>query len=170
MENQDRRIRKDAFEGLYSVYEQFSNTLAAAFSSNVKQAVFYAKAKKYASSREYYLADNEVPELVYDNLVKAVRENIVKLHEYTRVRKDVLGVDELHMYDLYVPMVAAADRRYTYEEAKSIVLEGLAPLGEEYLSLLKQGFDSRWIDVYENEGKRSGAYSWGPTAAIPMCC
>ena len=167
MENQDRRIRKDAFEGLYSVYEQFSNTLAAAFSSNVKQAVFYAKAKKYASSREYYLADNEVPELVYDNLVKAVRENIVKLHEYTRVRKDVLGVDELHMYDLYVPMVAAADRRYTYEEAKSIVLEGLAPLGEEYLSLLKQGFDSRWIDVYENEGKRSGAYSWGVYGTHP---
>ena len=167
MENQDRRIRKDAFEGLYSVYEQFSNTLAAAFSSNVKQAVFYAKAKKYASSREYYLADNEVPELVYDNLVKAVRENIVKLHEYTRVRKDVLGVDELHMYDLYVPMVAAADRRYTYEEAKSIVLEGLAPLGEEYLSLLKQGFDSRWIDVYENEGKRSGAYSWGAYGSHP---
>lgn len=167
MENQDRRIRKDAFEGLYSVYEQFSNTLAAAFSSNVKQAVFYAKAKKYASSREYYLADNEVPELVYDNLMKAVRENIVKLHEYTRVRKDVLGVDELHMYDLYVPMVAAADRRYTYEEAKSIVLEGLAPLGEEYLSLLKQGFDSRWIDVYENEGKRSGAYSWGTYGSHP---
>ena len=167
MENQDRRIRKDAFEGLYSVYEQFSNTLAAAFSSNVKQAVFYAKAKKYASSREYYLADNEVPELVYDNLVKAVRENIVKLHEYTRVRKDVLGVDELHMYDLYVPMVAAADRRYTYEEAKSIVLEGLAPLGEDYLSLLKQGFDSRWIDVYENEGKRSGAYSWGTYGSHP---
>ena len=167
MENQDRRIRKDAFEGVYSVYEQFSNTLAAAFSSNVKQAVFYAKAKKYASSREYYLADNEVPELVYDNLVKAVRENIVKLHEYTRVRKDVLGVDELHMYDLYVPMVAAADRRYTYEEAKSIVLEGLAPLGEEYLSLLKQGFDSRWIDVYENEGKRSGAYSWGTYGSHP---
>ncbi len=167
MEIQDRRIRKDAFEGLYSVYEQFSNTLAAAFSSNVKQAVFYAKAKKYASSREYYLADNEVPELVYDNLVKAVRENIMKLHEYTRVRKDVLGVDELHMYDLYVPMVAAADRRYTYEEAKSIVLEGLAPLGEEYLSLLKQGFDSRWIDVYENEGKRSGAYSWGTYGSHP---
>ena len=167
MENQDRRIRKDAFEGLYSVYEQFSNTLAAAFSSNVKQAVFYAKAKKYASSREYYLADNEVPELVYDNLVKAVRENIVKLHEYIRARKDVLGVDELHMYDLYVPMVAAADRRYTYEEAKSIVLEGLAPLGEEYLSLLKQGFDSRWIDVYENEGKRSGAYSWGTYGSHP---
>ena len=167
MENQDRRIRKDAFEGLYSVYEQFSNTLAAAFSSNVKQAVFYAKAKKYASSREYYLADNEVPELVYDNLVKAVRENITKLHEYTRVRGDVLGVDELHMYDLYVPMVAAADRHYTYEEAKAIVLEGLEPLGEEYLSLLRQGFDNRWIDVYENEGKRSGAYSWGTYGSHP---
>ncbi len=167
MENQDRRIRKDAFEGLYSVYEQFSNTLAAAFSSNVKQAVFYAKAKKYASSREYYLADNEVPELVYDNLVKAVRENITKLHEYIRVRGDVLGVDELHMYDLYVPMVAAADRHYTYEEAKAIVLEGLEPLGEEYLSLLRQGFDNRWIDVYENEGKRSGAYSWGAYGSHP---
>ena len=167
MENQDRRIRKDAFEGLYSVYEQFSNTLTAAFSSNVKQAVFYAKAKKYASSREYYLADNEVPELVYDNLVKAVRENITKLHEYTRVRGDVLGVDELHMYDLYVPMVAAADRHYTYEEAKAIVLEGLEPLGEEYLSLLRQGFDNRWIDVYENEGKRSGAYSWGTYGSHP---
>lgn len=138
----------------------------------MKQAVFYAKGKEVCSSREYYLADNEVPELVYDNLVKAaVRENIVKLHEYTRVRKeDVLGVDELHMYDLYVPMVAAADRRYTYEEAKSCA--GGPVAGEEYLSLLKQGFDSRWIDVYENEGKRSAAalIPGGPTAAIPMCC
>lgn len=94
----------------------------------------------------------------------------MKLHEYTRVRKDVLGVDELHMYDLYVPMVAAADRRYTYEEAKSIVLEGLAPLGEEYLSLLKQGFDSRWIDVYEMKASAAALIPGGPTAAIPMCC
>ena len=159
MENQDRRIRKDAFEGLYSVYEQFSNTLAAAFSSNVKQAVFYAKAKKYASSREYYLADNEVPELVYDNLVKAVRENIVKLHEYTRVRKDVLGVDELHMYDLYVPLTEDYEKTYTYKEAQELILKALKPLGEEYLNLLRTGFENRWIDVYENEGKRSGAYS-----------
>lgn len=167
MENQDRRIREDAFKGLYSVYEQFSNTLAAAFSSNVKQAVFYAKAKKYASSREYYLSENEVPELVYDNLVRAVRDHISGLHRYTRLRKDVLGVEELHMYDLYVPMVAKADRHYTFEEAKAMVLKGLAPLGEEYLSLLREGFDSRWIDVYENEGKRSGAYSWGTYGSHP---
>jgi len=167
MENKDRRIRKDAFEGLYSVYAQYSNTLAAAFSSNVKQAVFYAKAKKYESSRQYYLAENEVPELVYDNLVQAVRKNLPKLHRYTALRKKRLGVDELHMYDLYVPMVSEVDRHYTYEEAKAIVKEGLAPLGEEYLSVLQEGFDNRWIDVYENEGKRSGAYSWGTYGSHP---
>lgn len=167
LENQNRRIRRDAFEGLYQVYAQFSNTLAAAFSSNVKQAVFYARAKKYASSRQYYLADNEVPEQVYDNLVKAVRNNLPGLHQYARVRRKVLGLDELHMYDLYVPMVGEADRKYTFEEAKEMVLEGLEPMGEEYLSLLKKGFEERWIDVYENEGKRSGAYSWGTYGCHP---
>lgn len=167
MEDQDRRVRKDAFSSLYSVYEQFSNTLAAAFASNVKQAVFYARARKYASSREYYLSGNEVPEEVYDHLIAAVRRNLSKLHQYTRVRKKVLGVEKLHMYDLYVPLVAEADRRYTYEEAKEIVLAGLAPLGEEYVSLLKKGFEERWVDVYENEGKRSGAYSWGTYGVHP---
>ncbi|MCC8025576.1 MAG: oligoendopeptidase F [Clostridium sp.] len=167
MENQDRRIRRDAFEGLYRVYEQYSNTLAAAFSANIKQAVFYAKARKYDSSRQYYLAENEVPETVYDNLIRAVRDSLPLLHKYAAVRKKVLGVDELHMYDLYVPMVAAADRRYTFEEAKEIVKEGLAPMGEEYLQLLQEGFDNRWIDVYENQGKRSGAYSWGAYGSHP---
>jgi oligoendopeptidase F len=167
MEKQDRRVRREAFEGLYSVYRQFSNTLAAAFSANVKQAVFYAKAKKYQSVRQYYLAGNEVPEEVYDNLVATVRGHLAKLHRYTSVRKKVLGVEELHMYDLYVPLVGEADRRYSFEEAKAMVLEGLAPMGEEYLSLLKEGFDNRWIDVYENEGKRSGAYSWGSYGTHP---
>jgi oligoendopeptidase F len=167
LENQDRRVRKDAFEALYSVYKQFSNTLAASYTANVKQAAFYAKAKKYHSSREYHLSQNEVPEQVYDNLVEAVRANLAKLHRYTTLRRKVLGVDELHMYDLHVPMVASFDRRYTFEEAKAIVLEGLAPLGEEYLSILKEGFDNRWIDVYENEGKRSGAYSWGVYGTHP---
>ena len=125
------------------------------------------RARKYASSREYYLSGNEVPEAVYDHLVDAVRRNLSKLHQYTRVRKKVLGVEKLHMYDLYVPLVAEADRRYTYEEAKEIVLEGLAPLGEEYVSLLKKGFEERWVDVYENEGKRSGAYSWGTYGVHP---
>ncbi len=167
MEHKDRRIRRDAFLGLYSVYRQFRNTLAADFSANVKQAVFYAKARNYASSRQHSLAENEVPELVYDNLVAAVRKNLPLLHRYVRVRKETLGLDDIHMYDLYVPMVAEFDRTYTYEEAKAIVTEGLAPLGEEYGKILREGFENRWVDVYENEGKRSGAYSWGVYGSHP---
>ena len=167
MEHKDCRIRRDAFLGLYSVYRQFRNTLAAAFSANVKQAVFYAKARNYASSRQHSLAENEVPELVYDNLVAAVRKNLPLLHRYVRVRKETLGLDDIHMYDLYVPMVAEFDRTYTYEEAKAIVTEGLAPLGEEYGKILRAGFENRWVDVYENEGKRSGAYSWGVYGSHP---
>ncbi|MSS11574.1 oligoendopeptidase F [Clostridium sp. WB02_MRS01] len=161
MEKQDRRVRKSAFEALYSVYGQFSNTLAATFSSNVKQAAFYAKARNYPSARAHSLGENEIPEEVYDNLLKAVHEELPSLHGYVSIRKKALGVDELHMYDLYVPMVSREERKYTFEEAKSMVLEGLKPLGEDYLSLLREGFTNRWIDVYENEGKRSGAYSWG---------
>ena len=167
MEHKDRRIRRDAFLGLYSVYRQFRNTLAADFSANVKQAVFYAKARNYASSRQHSLAENEVPELVYDNLVAAVRKNLPLLHRYVRVRKETLGLDDIHMYDLYVPMVAEFDRTYTYEEAKAIVTEGLAPLGEEYGKILREGFENRWVDVYGNEGKRSGAYSWGVYGSHP---
>ena len=167
MEHKDRRIRRDAFLGLYSVYRQFRNTLAAAFSANVKQAVFYAKARNYASSRQHSLAENEVPELVYDNLVAAVRKNLPLLHRYVKVRKETLGLNDIHMYDLYVPMVAEFDRTYTYEEAKAIVTEGLAPLGEEYGKILREGFENRWVDVYENEGKRSGAYSWGVYGSHP---
>lgn len=167
LESTDRRVRKDAFEGLYNVYKQFTNTLAASFSANVKQAIFYAKAKKYTSSRQHSLAGNEVPEQVYDNLVAAVRENLPKMHRYASLRKKILGLDELHMYDLYVPMVSSFDKNYTFEEAKQIVKEGLVPLGEEYLSILQEGFDNRWIDVYENEGKRSGAYSWGAYGTHP---
>jgi len=161
MEKQDIRVRKSAFEALYSVYGQFSNTLAATFSSNVKQAAFYAKARNYPSARAHSLGENEIPEEVYDNLIKAVHEELPSLHGYVSIRKKALGVDELHMYDLYVPMVSREERKYTFEEAKSMVLEGLKPLGEDYLSLLREGFTNRWIDVYENEGKRSGAYSWG---------
>lgn len=167
MESSDRRVREAAFKGLYGSYGQFKNTLAAAFSANVKQAAFYAKARHYLSSRAYMLAENEIPEAVYDNLIEAVHNRLSLLHRYTALRKKALGVTELHMYDLYVPMVSEADRHFTYEEAKKAVTEGLAPLGERYLSLLNEGFDSRWIDVYENEGKRSGAYSWGAYGIHP---
>ena len=167
LEDQNREIRKEAFENLYSVYKQFSNTLSAAFATNVKQAVFYAKARNYASSRQASLSGNEVPETVYDNLVASVRKNLPLLHRYASLRKKIMGLDELHMYDLYVPVVAEADRHYTFEEAKNIVRTGLAPMGEEYLGLLQEGFENRWIDVYENEGKRSGAYSWGVYGCHP---
>ncbi len=161
MEKQNREVRKSAFEALYSVYKQFGNTLAATFSSNVKQAAFYAASRNYPSSRAHSLSENEIPEDVYDNLIKAVHEDISYLHEYVSIRKEALKVEDLHMYDLYVPIVSAKEKKITFEEAKAMVLEGLKPLGEEYLSLLREGFENRWIDVYENEGKRSGAYSWG---------
>ena len=167
MENQDRRIRRDAFLSLYSAYAQFSNTLAANFASNAKQAVFYARARSYASSRQYYLGENEVPETVYDNLLEAVHRRLGGMHRYAALRKKALGLDELHMYDLYVPLVKEADRQYSFEEAKAMVREGLKPLGEEYGAILEEGFNSRWIDVYENEGKRSGAYSWGAYGSHP---
>lgn len=167
MEKTDRSVRKSAFEALYQVYKQFGNTLAATYFSNVKQATFYAHARKYPSSRVLALSENEIPESVYDNLLEAVHEGLPYLHEYVSLRKKALGEKELHMYDLYVPMVSAGEHKYTFEEAKTMVLEGLKPLGEEYLSLLRDGFDHRWIDVYENEGKRSGAYSWGVYGTHP---
>ena len=142
LEDQNREIRKEAFENLYSVYKQFSNTLSAAFATNVKQAVFYAKARNYDSSRQASLSGNEVPETVYDNLVASVRKNLPLLHRYASLRKKIMGLDELHMYDLYVPVVAEADRHYTFEEAKNIVRTGLAPMGEEYLDLLQEGFET----------------------------
>lgn len=161
MEKQNREVRKSAFEALYSVYKQFGNTLAATFASNVKRAAFYASARNYPSARAHSLSENEIPEEVYDHLIEAVHEGISYLHEYVSIRKEALGAEDLHMYDLYVPMVSAKEKKITFEEAKAMVLEGLKPLGEEYLSLLREGFENRWIDVYENEGKRSGAYSWG---------
>lgn len=167
LENPDRAVRRAAFESLYSVYGQFSNTLAATFAANAKQAAFYASARNYPSSRAYYLAENEIPESVYDNLIETIHEGLPLLHEYVKVRKEALGLDELHMYDLYVPMVSGSDKKIPYEEAKAMVKEGLQPLGSEYISLLEEGFKNRWIDVYENEGKRSGAYSWGVYGSHP---
>lgn len=167
LENEDRRVRRDAFLGLYGVYRQFSNTLAATYAAEVKQALYYAKARHYSSSRAHSLAENEVPEAVYDQLLSAVRDRLPLLHRYVKIRKKALGLSELHMYDLYTPMVDGVKKTYSFDEAKAMVLEGLKPLGEEYLGLLREGFSGRWIDVYENEGKRSGAYSWGVYGTHP---
>ena len=167
LESKDRRVREDAFHAVYETYEKYKNTLASTFSANVKQELFKANCRKYDSSLAMALDDSNVPISVYTNLIDVVHENLPLLHKYVSLRKKVLGVDELHMYDLYVPMVADVDMQVPYEKAKDMVKEGLVPLGEEYQNILTEGFTNRWIDVYENEGKRSGAYSWGAYGTHP---
>ncbi|MCI8626624.1 MAG: oligoendopeptidase F [Lachnospiraceae bacterium] len=167
-ESGDRRVRKDAFEGLYHTYDQYKNTLAAAYSGQVKQLMFLAKARNYASTLEAAVDRNNVSPTVYHNLVEVINENMDKMHHYVRLRKQCLGVDELHMYDVYVPMISEVTKEIPFEEAKKTVLTALAPLGERYISLLKEGFEHRWLDVYENEGKRSGAYSAGAYGVHPF--
>ncbi|MDD2958917.1 MAG: oligoendopeptidase F [Lachnospiraceae bacterium] len=160
-EHKDRRIRKDAFQSFYRSYERMGNTIAAIMDANVRQAGFYAKERHYASTLEAALDDSQIPTAVYHQLIAAVEARLPVMHQYVELRKELLGVEELHMYDVYVPMTADVSREYSFEEAKTIVLEGLRPLGEDYIQLLQEGFDQRWIDVYPNEGKRTGAYSWG---------
>ena len=163
----DRNVRIAAFKSMYKACGQFKNTLAATYSTNAKKASFYAKTRKYAGSLEASLEPNSIPVAVYDNLIDAIHTHLPKMYKYVSLRKKALGVDELHMYDVYVPMIADADKKISYEEAKATVLEALAPMGEDYLAILKEGFENRWIDVYENEGKKSGAYSWGPYGTHP---
>ncbi len=167
LQSRDRGVRKEAFQALYGEYEKYRNTLAAAYRANVKQEVFYGKVRRYKSDLEAALDRSHIPVAVYDNLIDAVHEALPGLHRYVELRRRLLGVEELHMYDLYVPMVADAGRKIPFDEAKQMVLEGLKPLGEEYGRLLKEGFSSRWIDIYENQGKRSGAYSWGAYGTHP---
>lgn len=161
MESDDRRVRKDTFDALYSTYSKQKNTLAALLNANVKANVFSARVRKYGSAREESLFADNVPVEVYDNLIKAMHDNMNLMHRYVRLRKKLMGVDELHMYDLYVPMIKEEKTEITFEEAKKTVKEGLRVLGETYAADLEKGLNSGWIDVYENEGKRSGAYSWG---------
>lgn len=161
MENDNRRVRKAAFEGLYSVYQQFQNTAAAMLNAQIKQLQFTAKIRHYESTLEAALNLTNVPVLVYYNLIEAVSDRVTAMHDYVSLRKKVLKVDELHMYDLYTPMIPNMNEKVSYEEAKDTILKALAPLGKDYISVLKHGFEHRWVDVYENEGKRSGAYSAG---------
>ncbi|WP_440705691.1 oligoendopeptidase F [Heyndrickxia oleronia] len=167
LESADQRVRKEAFEKLYETYGNFKNTFASTLGGQVKRDNFNAKVRNYQSAREAALSNNNIPESVYDNLVNTVNKNLHLLHKYVKLRKKVLGVDELHMYDLYTPLVKDVEMKVTYEEAKEMVLKGLAPLGEEYQDILKEGFDNRWVDVVENKGKRSGAYSSGAYGTNP---
>ena len=164
----DRRVRKEAFEGMHTTFLKQRNTIATTLSSQVKGHIFYTRQRGYASSRERALAQYNIPVSVYDNLVETVGEHIYLLNRYMKLRKRLLRLDELHMYDLYVPMVEERADEISYEEAREIVQAALAPLGEDYGEILKRAFKQRWIDVYETPGKRSGAYSGGGYATHPF--
>lgn len=167
LESADARVRRDAFKAVYKKYGEFKNTFASTLSGNVKKDNFNARVRKYDSARHAALSANNIPESVYDNLVNTVNDNLHLLHRYIKLRKKVLGLDELHMYDLYTPLVKDVKMEIKYEEAKELVIKGLAPLGEDYAKVLKEGFENRWVDVHENKGKRSGAYSSGAYGTNP---
>lgn len=167
MESRDRRVRREAFASLYGSYRKLKNTLAATLSSSVKRDVFYARVRKHPSALEASLfADNIAPE-VYENLIQTVRRNLGTMHRYIALRKKMLGLDELHMYDLYTPVVKDVQWEIPYPKAVELVREGLAPLGDSYGETMAHGFDSGWVDIYENKGKTAGAYSWGPYGVHP---
>lgn len=167
LKNRDRRVRKDAFHAIYGAYEAHKNTLAATMDANTMSQRFFASARKYTSSRAMALDGAHIPEQVYDELIEAVHEGLPLMYRYMQIRKQVMAVDELHMYDVYVPLTKSFEKKYTFEEAKTLVKDALSVMGEEYVSLLQEGFDNGWIDVCENEGKRSGAYSWGSYDSHP---
>ena len=167
LESANRKVRENTFKKYYSTYKQFLNTYASLYNGQVKQQIFYAKARKYESTLVASVDANNVSPVVYHNLVDTVNKNLDKLHRYVGLRKKCLGVDELHMYDIYTPMVSGVAKKIPFEEAKETVLKALAPLGEDYVAKVKEGFESRWIDVYENQGKVSGAYSAGAYGTHP---
>ncbi|KWU59450.1 oligoendopeptidase F [Priestia megaterium] len=167
LESSDRRVREEAFKAVYETYGKFKNTFASTLSGTVKKDNFSARVRHYNSARHSALSTNNIPEEVYDNLVKTVNDNLHLLHRYIDLRKKVLGIEELHMYDLYTPLVKDVKMEVTYEEAKDYILKGLKPLGEDYRNVLKEGFENRWVDVHENKGKRSGAYSSGTYGTNP---
>lgn len=168
MNGGDRGKREEAFKLYYGAYNKIINTLATTYFGNVKKDIFYKNIRGYDSCLQMALFEEDVERSVYDNLVKAVNDSAPLMHRYMQVRKQVLGYDEMHMYDIYPSLVEDADLKLTYEEAYELVLKGLSPLGEEYLSLLKKGRDERWIDVCETNGKRSGAYSIGVYGTHPF--
>jgi len=167
MESADREVRKNAFQTLYAKYKEYRNTLAATYTAGLKKAKFYAKARKYNSSLEHALDNSNIPTAVYDSLIESVHAYLPSMYRYVALRKKVLQVEELHMYDVYAKLTKDVKMHVEYGEAKKLVLEGLSVMGEEYTGLLQEGFANGWVDVYENQGKRSGAYSWGAYGTHP---
>lgn len=167
LESKNRDVRKAAFEAMYSVYGDFRNTFASTLAGNVKKDNVYARVRQYASAREAAMSNNFIPENVYDQLISTIHEHLPVLHRYIALRKKVLGVEELHMYDLFTPLVQEVDMKMSYEEAKEIFVKSIEPMGEEYQGIVKNGLENRWVDVKENKGKRSGAYSSGTYGTNP---
>lgn len=167
LESTDRRVRKDTFEGFYSVYKQFENSLAQVLTTEIKTHNYNAKVRGFESARQAALFNNNIPESVYDTLLETVGERLDLLHRYVDLRKKLLNIDDLEMYDMYTPLLGEPPITFTYDEAKEITLKALAPLGEDYIQIIQKAFDEQWIDVYENKGKRSGAYSSGTYDSKP---
>lgn len=167
LESPNREVRERAFKAVYETYGKQKNTIAATLNANVNKNIFYSRVRKYPSVLEMALYGDNIPKEVYTNLIDTIHESLPLLHRYMELRKKLLGVDELHMYDLFAPLVEEYKWDITYEEAKQMTKEGLTPLGEDYLSSLQAGYDNGWIDVYENENKRTGAYSWGAYGTHP---
>lgn len=167
MESHNREVRKAAFERMYQTYADMINLIGTTYSYSVKTDVVYSQVRKYSSARDSALSRDKIPESVYDNLINVVSSNLSNLHRYMKLRKDELGVDELKMWDIYVPLVKLPERNIPFEEGVDIMLKALKPLGQEYSNALKKGVESRWIDVYETPGKTSGAYSFGSYDSMP---
>lgn len=167
MESQDRRVRRDAFYAMYDTYHKFRHTLAASLNAGVKKEIFFARVRRFSSALEAALYPDHVPVDVYHTLIDTIHQHLPLLHRYMALRKKLLGLDELHMYDLYVPLVGDVEMKIPYETALEMVKEGLQPLGEDYRRVLEEAFQGGWIDVFENRGKRSGAYSWGAYGTHP---
>lgn len=167
IKSKNRRVREDAFKTLFATYEHFKNTIASSLTSSIKNFSFVAKTRNYKSSLEASLKPNDIQLEVYDNAIKTINDNLDSLHRYVRIKKKLLGLDEIHMYDLYVPIIDAPKSHIEFNEAVNIVKTALQPLGEEYITIFDEGIKNRWIDIYENKGKRKGAYSWGSYDTMP---
>lgn len=167
LQSPNREVRQGAFQAMYDTYKKQKNTLSATLNANISKNLFYSRIRKYPSAMEMSLNSDNIPKEVYTNLVDTIHDSLPLLHRYMKLRKQLLGVDQLHMYDLFAPLVEEADMEIGFDKAKETIKESLKPLGEDYQNILQEGYDNGWIDVYENEGKRSGAYSWGPYSVHP---
>ncbi len=169
MESPNRDVRRSAFEALYTTYGNYRNTIGTSFASHIRSRMFFAKARNYKSTLHAALEPNAIPIAVYTNLIETVNDNLQHMHRYMLLRKRLLQLDELHMYDLFTPLVSNIDVKYSYDQAREMVVAGLTPLGGDYVNHMRHGlYEGRWVDVYENVGKRSGAFSWGAYTTQPF--